>query len=524
MRRFVAVLFLLSLLPSVARAQNQAPTAEPQTVYTEGPVEITLRGSDPEGRDLRFAIVELPRYGRVSEPEPIVPPMETDPRTGEPYQPPVTSARVIYEPFELAPDAFTFAAIDVEGASGTAVVTINPPSEEPPPPPVETITAHDVEGDEVLGNTTETITLSASAPEGVRVEFTLLSLPRAGELGELTHTSERTASMTYTPEPEFTGEDGFEFQACGDINGKWICDAGVYMIRVIEPPVEEPRLVTDVHVKSGINEAVTFSLANDNRAPVEDRGVVERAIVAGEVYRDGVEVPVLMSANESAQIQMEFDLSHLAEYRGRITRANVLLHTHRVREEGDATSFHLAGEGADGELTSRDYSAPAERIRGAVMTIPSTKEMPVGSDGTFSFEILGQLQDALDRGERVLALQGRASIGGLHVRSTAEENLKLDLQPRIVVETVRPPDPLVYTLTSLPEAGWLYDSAGVQIRELPYRLPDPFVTFKPPKAFTGKLSWWFEGTNGIAVDFAQVILEVALGRCQDDAKYCDNGR
>src|SRR4051812_24241712 len=99
-RAAAAALFLVLAIATSAFAENQPPQAQPQTVFTRGlePLDIILRGSDPEGRDLRFAIVEPPQYGSLSDPKEIVPEPETDPRTAEPVQPPVTSASIVYRP------------------------------------------------------------------------------------------------------------------------------------------------------------------------------------------------------------------------------------------------------------------------------------------------------------------------------------------------------------------------------------------------------------------------------------------
>src|SRR5205823_14530170 len=102
-------------------AFNQPPTANAQTVFTDGsaPLQITLTGSDPEGRALTFSIVSGPTAGTLSTP------VSTS----------ATSATVTYTPAAAnTPDSFTFRVRDPAGASGDAVVTINPPATDPPPP------------------------------------------------------------------------------------------------------------------------------------------------------------------------------------------------------------------------------------------------------------------------------------------------------------------------------------------------------------------------------------------------------
>lgn len=532
--RIASALFPLLLAASLF-AQNQPPAAQPQTVFTQERIEIILRGSDPEGRDLRFAILEPPRAGEVSAPEPIVPAEETDPRTGDPVQPPITSARVLYTPHDLVPDQFAFAVADPEGATGVAVVTINP-GDEPPPEPATEVDAHD-RSVEVYKNTLATLNLTGAAPEGVSLTFELLSYPRHGEISDLVPGREeprRSASLTYLPSPDYLGEDGFEFIACG--GGQ--CDRAVYRINVVERPVEAPRLVTDLTAKAFLDRPATIALdQHDNRRPQRGETIVLRALVTGTVGdRDGdgrgdsangelsrMRAGVNLEEG-TARMQLEWPLDRLLERRPEIVSAEVRLTTYREREEGLVTMFH-ALNGGDGELQPRDFESEGERVRGAVMPMPSLDEMPVGERGTFTFGVLGELQDALAREVRVLAVQGRAAnenqrerLAGLDVFTNREP----ELEPLLVIETSTRPKPLTYTITALPEAGVLKDSAGVEIREVPYTLPDAVLTYVPK--IPGTFVVWFEATDGFLRDIARLDISVLRGSCAENAAFCNNGR
>lgn len=531
--RIASALFSLLLAASLF-AQNQPPGAQPQTVFTRERAEIILRGSDPEGGNLRFSIVEPPRAGEVSEPEPIVPAEETDPRTGEPVKPPITSARVLYTPHDLVPDQFTFAVEDAEGATGVAVVTINP-GDEPPPEPATEVDAHDRTAS-VYKNTLTTLNLTGAAPEGVSLTFELLSYPRYGEISDLLPGSEeprRSASLTYLPTHDFLGEDGFEFVACG--GGQ--CDRAVYRINVVERPVEEPRLVTDLTAKAFLGRPETIALdQHDHRRPARGESIVLRALVTGNVGdRDGdgrgdsangelsrIRAGVNLEEG-TARMQLEWPLDRLLERRPEIVNAEVRLTTYRETEEGLVTMFH-AVEG-DGELVPRDFESEGERVRGAAMPMPSLDEMPVGERGTFTFNVLGELQDALTRELRVLAVQGRAAnekqrerLAGLAVFTSHEP----ELEPLLVIETSQRPKPLTYTITALPEAGVLKDSAGMEIREVPYTLPDATLTYVPK--IPGTYVVWFQATDGFAIDIARLDISVLRGSCAENAAYCNNGR
>ena len=552
-RSVVTVLFLL--LAVTAFAQNQPPAAEPQTVYTNGKdVEITLRGQDPEGTDLRFEIVDGPRHGDVSDPEPIIPEPEIDPRTGEPFQPPVTSARVVYRPGgEPAEDSFTFSVTDEKGASGIAVVTIDPPDVEPPPPPVDTVIAHDTTGD-VFKDSQNVLTLTGAEPEGVSLTFSLIEKPARGEVGELVQGSEeprRSATLPYAPERGFTGDDVFTFKACGVIDQREVCDDAVYRIRVIERPQEPKHLVADLHLTAKIDRPLDFSLAsNISRDPVDGERFTLRALVAGGVAdsdRDGRgdnrnelpgPEPLFMAAGVdqdngpgakgTARMQMEFDVRELKGLGNRIVRAGVLLHTHRRTEQGLTTFFHWQAKEGDGELAESDFEADAERIPGAVMPVP--QEMRVGEEGTFTFGVLGPLKAALQEGHGVFAVQGRVNEKakgpdtGLEVRTSAEENLGAEVEPQLLIELAGNPDPLTYTVLTVPEFGTLKDANGTEIREVPYRLPNDVLVYIPDAKYIGEVTFGFSGTDGISVDVATAIINILRARCGEDAHACDNGR
>lgn len=510
-------------------AQNQPPSAVPQTVFTEDRVEIILRGSDPEGSDLRFSILEPPRYGELSEPEPIVPEPEIDPRTGEPIQPPITSARVVYSPGELVPDQFTFAVTDDREASGIAIVSINP-GEEPPPPPVEKVDAHDTEATVYL-DTLTTLTITGAAPEGVSLRFELLSVPQRGKISELVQGSEeprRTASLTYLPERGYLGEDGFEFEACSDTE----CDRAIVRINVVEREVEKERLAEDIRVKVSSNREAVIALdQNVTRTPLPGDTYVLRAIVAGNVAdKDGdgrgdtAYEDELIHAAARLRMQFEWDLSPLLERPPAITGARVQMRTHRRSEDGITTMFHALANEGDGKLTPDDYESEGERMKGAVMAMPSLDEMPVGEDGTFTFDAIGELHDALSRKVHVLALQGRGPSDNQKEEIHGLDVYTGERAPELIVETSIDPKPLVYTILSLPEAGTLKDSLGNEIRDVPYTLPDAVLTYVPVLKATGNYVVHFQATDGFVTDIALIDIMVLWGNCAEDASQCDNGR
>jgi hypothetical protein len=301
-----------------------------------------------------------------------------------------------------------------------------------------------------------------------------------------------------------------------------------------------------------MNREVRLSLENDHRPPVTGKPFTLRALVAGNVAdADGDgrgdnrnelpgDRPLFMSAgvdrqgepgtNGTARMHIEFDLRELENLK-EIAGASVVLHTHRASKEGVATRFFAAGEG-DGELQEKDFESEAEPVRGAVMPMPSLEQMPVDAEGTFTFDVLGELQAAQRDGLRVLALQGRVEekahgpIAGLDVRTSAEQNLREELEPALVIEPAVRPDALEYTIVSLPDNGTLIDPAlGKEIREVPYRLTNPAnVTYVPVKGFIGRTGFRFQASDGVIAQIANAEILVFFGRCDEDAEFCNNGR
>src|SRR5258708_2028959 len=144
-------------------AFNQPPTAHSQTVFTNGsaPLQITLTGSDPEGGALTFSIVSGPSAGTLSAP----------------VSASATSATVTYTPAAASvADSFTFRVSDRAGATGDAVVRINPTADPTPPDPT-TVIATD-SSVQTTKDVAATLLLRGTAPAGVSLTFSVVSNTR----------------------------------------------------------------------------------------------------------------------------------------------------------------------------------------------------------------------------------------------------------------------------------------------------------------------------------------------------------
>jgi hypothetical protein len=535
---------------------NRPPTADPQSVLTSGaaPLLVTLTGSDPEGAALSFAIVTPPTQGALGA---------VTTTSG-------TSADVTYTPATggNVPDSFTFSVADPFGATGMAVVRINPDDnpDAPPPPPPTTVVATDV-ADTGIANRSLTVTLRGNAPAGVALSFSIVSSsgPASGSLGALVNGSEvpqRTATTLYTPATDFTGTDAFQFQACGVIGGTPVCDVGDVTLTVVPPPSEPGELAADQTVETFTGRAVQIGLAGSQSAAASAvastrRRITGKAVVTGgaaicgnvaDADDDGLgdnhnvlpgTAPVFVSAavgqsgggagsNGTVRIEIEWDVSSLAGA-GTITAASVLLNTHRCTIDSLDTSF-FAAAGGNGTLEDADYQTAATAVPGAVMPVPSTIELPVGADGTFSFDVTSSLASAVASDATFYTVQGRVDEGqagparGLEVRSSATSNLFSFLEPQLTVDTATSSSTVTYEILSLPAVGALRDSLGAPITDVPTTLPSSRVSYLPPVGFLGTVSFGFRATAGPTSDVGLITVSVVPGQCDRDPSFCDDGR
>jgi|GEM_PF-795880 len=524
-------------------AFNQPPLANAQVVVTSGttPLLITLTGSDPEGKPLTFSIVSGPTAGTLSPLTPNSP----------------TSASVTYT--ASAPnvaDSFTFRVRDNAGATGDAVVTINPQSIDTPPPNPTTVVANDG-STQTSTDVAATLLLTGSAPAGVPITFSIVSGsgPSHGSLGSVTQGSEvpqRTATVVYTPGAGYAGSDSFDFQACGVISSVTVCDTGTFSIGVL-PPLSDPgQLANDVTVSTSPDTPVIITLGGSSiQSAVQHRifastPTLVTAAVAGNVadadgngFGDNANAlpgsaPVFMSAavnesggpgsNGTVRMQFEWDMSNIAGSLGSVTSAQVLLPTNRGTTDSLDTFFYWVTASGDGNLTNSDFESPTRQIAGVVMPVPP--EMPVGADGTFTFSVLDELRTS--GSFSFFAIQGRvdeqnATSGrGLQVRTTASGNLTSNSVPTLAI-TSSTATPLTYTITSLPAGGVLRDGNQV-ITTLPYNLSGTDVTYIPNSAFLGLDSFTFSVSNGVTSASALARIRVFAPNCLTDPSACYNGR
>jgi hypothetical protein len=534
---------------TISSAFNLPPTANPQTVFTSGssPLLITLTGSDPEGGPLTFSIVSGPNAGSLSTP------VQASP----------SSANVTYTPTSAnVADSFTFRVRDQAGASGDAVVTINPTPQEPPPPNPTTVVATDGSA-QTNKDVPATLLLRGTAPTGVSLTFSIVSGtgPFHGSLGSVTQGTEvpeRSATVVYSPDAGYVGPDSFQFQACGVIGSTTVCASASFSINVQAALSDPPGVIAhDVEVSTPAETGVLISLGENSIQTASRRFVLQPlaatldpVTIAGNVADSNGDhlgdnanalpgaTPVFMSAgvnqsggagsNGTVRMQFEWDMSNISGSVGALQSAQVVLPTNRGTIDSLDTFFYWVAASGDGNLTNSDFEAPAEQIPDAVMPVPQS--MPIGGDGTFSFSVLDQLRASAQNGFTFFAIQGRVNESltgparGLQVRTTASGNVTGNNVPMLSLATPGVTTPLTYTITALPPSGLLRDSLNQLITTVPYDLPSPQVSYTPNTGFLGIDTFSFSVSNGVISSSAFGRITVFTPNCQTSAQGCNNGR
>jgi hypothetical protein len=178
-------------------AVNDAPTASAQTVAVSKNTAkvITLSGADIDSASLTFA-AGTAAHGTLSG------------ITGTSCTPSGSgtncTASVTYTPNTnyTGPDSFTFTTNDGTLTSPAATVTITVAND----PPVATGQSQTTPEDTPL-----TITLTGSDPNGDTLSFAIGTAPTNGSLGAITPLTATSASVIYTPGPNYNGPDNFTF-------------------------------------------------------------------------------------------------------------------------------------------------------------------------------------------------------------------------------------------------------------------------------------------------------------------------
>jgi carboxypeptidase T len=192
---------------------NQPPTADPQSLTTaeDTALAITLTGSDPEGDPLTFAVQSGPGHGALSG----------------------TAPDLTYTPAAdySGPDSFAFVANDGHANSVPATVslTVTPVNDAPVADPQSVTTEQDIP---------LPITLTGSDIDGDALSYAVAEGPSHGTL------SGDAPNLTYTPDSNYIGNDGFAFTVDDGMATSAPAAVSITVTPVNHPPVAYGDTVT----------------------------------------------------------------------------------------------------------------------------------------------------------------------------------------------------------------------------------------------------------------------------------------
>ena len=191
---------------------NDAPVANPQELTTakDTALTITMTGSDIEGSTLSFTVQSGPSSGTL---------------TG-------SGASRVYTPNAgfIGDDSFTFVVNDgnLDSEPATIGITVTRTNE----PPIATGQSLSTNEDVPLG-----VVLTGSDPDGDTLTFSVTGEPSHGSL------SGTAPSLTYTPSPNYRGNDSFSFVVNDGLVDSADATVAITVIPVNDDPVADSQSV-----------------------------------------------------------------------------------------------------------------------------------------------------------------------------------------------------------------------------------------------------------------------------------------
>ncbi len=198
---------------------------------------ITLKGSDQDCNEkLTYYIVDGPQHGQLGN---------VDAGTGQ-----VAGNVVSYTPTPgyKGTDTFTYKVSDgtKDSAVATVSITIKGVNHKPEVTSVTTTTKED---------TAVTITLKGSDADNDPLTFKITAYPKHGELGTITRVDDTSATVVYTPEKDYNGDDTFAFVA-----NDGIVDSDPGTVTVTVQPVNDPPVAQAINTQTKEDTPVDITL------------------------------------------------------------------------------------------------------------------------------------------------------------------------------------------------------------------------------------------------------------------------
>ncbi|MCE9571630.1 MAG: tandem-95 repeat protein [Deltaproteobacteria bacterium] len=365
---------------------NDAPVATAGTAQTneDTAVTITLAGTDAEGGALTFAIASGPATGTLGAITQLTP----------------TTAQVTYTPNAnaTADDTFTFTVSDGAATSSAAAVVIDVvPVQDPPVATAGTATTSE--------DTAVTITLAGTDVDGDALTFAIASAPASGTLGAITQLTPTTAHVTYTPNPNVSGNDAFTFTVNDGTSTSPAATVAIAVAAVNDAPVATAGTAT-----TSEDTAVAITLVGADL----DGNPLTFAIASGpstgtlgaitQLTPTTASVTYTPALNASGDATFTFTVS---DGTATSAAATVTVHVTPVNDapvanagtattdEDTAVTVTLVGADVDGDpLTFAIVTGPAHGTLGAIMPLTPTTALVVYTpsanssvDDSFTFRV-----------------------------------------------------------------------------------------------------------------------------------------
>ncbi|MEJ2700909.1 MAG: Ig-like domain-containing protein [Sedimentisphaerales bacterium] len=442
---------------SVNITANRPPMVSLESVIVaeDSTAAIGLTGNDPDGDDITYSVVTNPSHGSL---------------TGTP--PNLTYAP---NPNFSGKDMFTFKANDGAADSGLGTISIMvTPSNDPPTANTESVT--------VAEDTPASIVLSGVDPDGDPLAYSVVTKPSHGTL------SGTEPDVTYTPNPNFNGQDEFAFKVNdGTVDSK-PASVSIRITMVEDPPMAHPATVKvdedktspiDLSADDPDGDSLTFKVVR-NPSHGKLSGTPPNLSFTPDPNFSGTDSLVFVASDAKAESEPATLLIEVTPENDPPTAYSDGLTT----PEDVPVRIVLAATDPDGDpLTYSIVTEPSNgSLSGTEPNLVYTPNPEFSGQDQFTFSVSDGIADSapVSVSIKITALEDAPTANDINVE------MKEDTSTEITLTGHDPEgDPLTYRVTAPPRHGKLSGEA-------------PNLTYTPDPNFSWLDSFSFAASDGKA--------------------------